>query len=339
MIAGALPDPVQPGPTRRNLDDETKNMAISVATRRRMQGLFSVTITPFDAEGAFLPSAFATILEWHIANGAKGLTIAADNGEASLLSLDDRRAMAQTAVRVAAGRVPVVMGAMGTHAFTAHDTARMVEVAAEAGVDAVLVSPAPYLGMVSRAELVKRYKDIYTAVPLPVVAYNNPRHFGASVEGDTLQALIDEIDIVGIKESSRHFLDISKGIERFGDRISIFMGCGYLIMPALAAGATGIMSTGIDLFGEDSARIVELAKSAWTPATRRLHLKIARAYTFLLETGTPPAALKATLNLLGLPAGVPKPPVLPLDGTEFQQLRVLLDELGILPSGKGALAG
>ncbi len=296
----------------------------------RLKGLFSVTITPFAPDGALDLAAFAAILEWHIAQGSAGLAIAADNGEASLLTITERQAMAETAVRVSAGRVPVIMGAMGTHAFTAADTIKMLEVAAAAGVAAALVSPTPYNGTATRAEVVGRYREIYRAVPLPVIAYNNPRHFGVAIEGDTLQQLIDEIDLVGIKESSRHFLDISKGIERFGDRISIFMGCGYLLMPGLALGAAGVLSTGVDLFGAESARIVELAATPTAPAARCLHLKIARAYIFLLETGTPPAALKALLNLLGLPAGIPRQPVHPLAGEDMERLRALFTELGVL---------
>ena len=226
----------------------------------RFEGVFSVTVTPFGSDGALDLPAFAAILHWHIAQGSTGLAVAADNGEASLLTITERQAMAETAVRVAAGRVPIVMGAMGTHAFTATDTIKMVEVAAAAGVDAVLVSPTPYIGAATRAELVGRYREVHRAVPLPMIAYNNPRHFGVAIEGDTLQHLIDEVHLVGIKESSRHFLDISQGIARFGDRLSILMGCGYLVMPGLALGAKGVLSTGVDLFGRESARMVELAR-------------------------------------------------------------------------------
>ena len=301
-----------------------------MTSTRRLGGLFSVTVTPFGPDGALDLPAFATILEWHIAQGSAGLAIAADNGEASLLTVTERQALAETAVRVSAGRVPVIMGAMGTHAFTAADTIKMVEVAAAAGVDAVLVAPAPYIGTSTRAEVVGRYREIYQAVELPVIAYNNPRHFGVAVEGDTLQQLMDEIDLVGIKESSRQFLDVSQGIARFGDRISIFMGCGYLLVPGLALGAAGVLSTGVDLFGRDGARIVELARGPACAESRRLHLNVARAYTFLLETGTPPAALKALLNLLGLPAGIPRLPAHPLAEAELEQLRALFTELGVL---------
>lgn len=303
----------------------------SHSLRSRLHGLFSVTATPFDAAGNFDPEAFETLLNWHLAQGACGLTIAADNGEASLLSFEDRRQMAEVAVRVAAGRVPVVMGAIGTHAFTATETARLVEIAALAGADAVLVGPAPYLHGGTRSEVVRRLKEIHHSVPLPIIGYNNPRHFGVPIEGETLQALVDEIDIVGIKQSSRHFLDVSNEIDRFGDRVAMFMGCGYLIMPGLAMGAAGVMSTGIDLMGPQCGRIVDMARSAWTDDTRRLHLNIGRTYTFLLETATPPAALKAALNLIGLPVGDPRPPTEPLGQADLERLKVLLKEIDVKP--------
>lgn len=289
----------------------------------KVRGYCPVTATPFDEVGGFLPDAFAQLLRWHIGNGA-------DNGEASLLTPQDRRQMAEIAVREAAGEIPVVMGAIGSHAFTADDTAAMVQIAADAGATAALIGPAPYLGQSSDAEVIERFAAIHKAVPLPVVAYNNPRHFGVGIEGDRLAALADAVDLIGVKQSSRHFLDISESIERFGQRLCIFMGCGYLMMPGLAAGAAGIMSTGIDFLGKDAARVIPMAKAAWTNETRAMHLSISRAYMLLLETGTAPSALKAALNAIGLPGGYPRRPVLPLQGAELEALVSRLRELGLL---------
>ena len=310
-----------------------------MAARLGIEGLFSVTVTPFDADGALDLGAFSTILRWHIAQGSAGLALAADNGEASLLTLTERQAMAETAVRVADGRLPVIMGTMGTHAFTAADTIKMAEVAAAAGVTALLISPAPYNGQATRAELVRRFRDIHRAVPLPVIAYNNPRHFGVGIEGDTLQQLMDEVDVAGVKQSSRDFREVSYAIERFGDRVSMMIGCAWFIMPGLSMGAAGVLSTGVDLLGGGSARLLELARGPACAERTRLHLAMSRAYSFLLETGTAPAALKALLGMLGLPSGNPRLPVLPLDAENAARLRTLFTELGVLHAGREARLG
>jgi 4-hydroxy-tetrahydrodipicolinate synthase len=52
-------------------------------------------------------------------------------------------------------------------------------------------------------------------------------------------------------------------------------------------------------------------------------------YESLMNTGTWPAALKAALNLIGLPAGVPREPVQPLTSAETEKLAALLNELGL----------
>lgn len=296
-----------------------------------LSGFFSVPVTPFSSDGSFSETAFATILEWHISNGADGLMIGADNGECSVISLEERRRMAKVAMAVAKGRVPVAMGAFSSQTLTANDTIPIVALAAEAGLAAVLVAPQPWVGTATRAEIVDRFKAIHKAVPLPMIAYNNPRHFGIAIEGDTLQALCDEVNIVGIKESSRDFLDVSRSIARFSDRLCFFMGCGYLIMPGLAAGAQGIMSTGLDLLGPRAGTVISAAKGAWTGETRKLHLQIANAYTFMLGKGTPPAAIKAALNMIGLPAGVPRLPTHPLGRDETAALQKLLVDIGALP--------
>jgi 4-hydroxy-tetrahydrodipicolinate synthase len=51
-----------------------------------------------------------------------------------------------------------------------------------------------------------------------------------------------------------------------------------------------------------------------------------------MRVGTWPSSLKAGLNLLGLPAGLPRDPLLPLEGANLDLLRSTLDELGLLPA-------
>ena len=49
-----------------------------------------------------------------------------------------------------------------------------------------------------------------------------------------------------------------------------------------------------------------------------------------MGTGTWPAALKAALNLLGQPAGVPREPVLALAGAELARVERTLQQCGVL---------
>src|SRR5690606_9601979 len=126
-----------------------------------LPGFFSVPVTPFHEDGSFSKEAFATILDWHISNGADGLMIGADNGECSVLSLRERRELSGVANAVARGRVTVAMGAFGSQGVTAGDVIRLADIAAESGSAAVLVAPQPWVGTATRAEIVDRFKAIH----------------------------------------------------------------------------------------------------------------------------------------------------------------------------------
>ncbi len=63
---------------------------------------------------------------------------------------------------------------------------------------------------------------------------------------------------------------------------------------------------------------------------RSLHYELTVLYQVLMGTGTWPSALKAALNLIGQPAGVPRDPVMPLAGADLDNLKRTLDQVGLL---------
>ncbi len=66
--------------------------------------------------------------------------------------------------------------------------------------------------------------------------------------------------------------------------------------------------------------------------TRTLHFALTRIYETLMGTGTWPSALKAALNMIGVPAGLPRDPVQPLTPEDESKLRSVLREFGVLES-------
>jgi 4-hydroxy-tetrahydrodipicolinate synthase len=239
---------------------------------------------------------------------------------------DERRQLAELAVREVAGRVPVLMGAS---AISAKQTVALAEIAAAAGVDGLLLQPQSYVLKGTTAEIVARYDAVTKAVALPIVVYDSPRRTGLALDVPTIRAIADVADVVGMKASSRDFFHTTHVIEAFADRFSIMIGPAPYIFPGLALGARGFISTGPELVGPAVARITTQASAAPTPESRRMHFVITRLYQALMETGTWPAALKAALTMLGVPAGVPRDPVQPLAGDAAQRLRNTLESLGV----------
>ncbi|MBL8836612.1 MAG: dihydrodipicolinate synthase family protein [Alphaproteobacteria bacterium] len=294
---------------------------------RAVRGNIPAVVTPFAANGDLRLDAFEAVLDWHLANGVDGICVAGDNGESWALTKEERARLCAAAVKRVAGRVPVIMGAS---AITARDSIAYAALAAEAGADAILLQPQAYVLKGSRGEIVRRYEAVAKAVSIPIVAYNSPRRTGIEMDVDTFGAVCDVAPVVAVKEASRDIFHVTKMHERFADRVAILAGPAPFILPSIAMGARGFISSGPELFGREAAAIMGLGAAAPGPETRRMQFRLNAIYTALMETGTWPSALKHAHGLLGVDAGVPREPVLPLAPEQAAKIKSVMEAIGLI---------
>ncbi len=297
-----------------------------------VEGYCPAVVTPFNEAGDIMVDCLEEVIRWHLKNGADAICLAGDNGEAWALSHQDRKILAETGVRVVDGKVPVLMGASAT---TARQTIEYAEIAAKAGIDVLMTGPQSYVMKSTIAEMVGRFEALNKAVPLPILLYNSPRRTGLNLDVKAFAAICDAVPVVGVKEASRDFFHTSHMLRLFKDRVSILIGPCIYLLPALALGAKGFIATGPEFLGPTAARLRAVAAEKPGEEFQRLHHALVRIYEFLMGHATWPAALKAGLNMLGVPAGVPHEPVQPLGPDDTVKLQALLRELALLPEGTG----
>ena len=311
-------------------------MAVKRNPRREIWGYVPAVISPFNAAGDLMIDRFAEVVQWHLDRGADGICVAGDNGEAWSLSAEDRKRLAATAVRVGGRTAHITMGVSAT---TARQTIANAAIAAEAGVDSLMITPQSYVMKASPGEILRRYKAINKAVPVPILLYNSPRRTGGVNIGlDTLAALCDALPVVGLKESARDFFHLSHVIRHFSRRISVLVGPAHYVFPGLALGAAGFLATGAEFLRDAVRRIQPLAAAQPCAEARDLHHALTTVYETLMGLGTWPSALKAGLNMIGVPAGVPREPVEPLSPRDSRKLQGVLDGLGLLTGAPKARA-
>ena len=228
-------------------------------------GNVPAVVTPFGPDGDLRLDAFEALVAWHVAQGVDGVCIAGDNGESWTLSVDERRRLALAAVRVAAGRIPVVMGASAT---TARQSIAYAEAVADTGVAALMIGPQPYVMKATTRELVQRLETVHRAVPLPMLLYNSPRRTNISLTVETMRAICDAVPVIALKEASRDFFYLTHVIHHFRDRLAVMIGPAPFILPGLQLGAAGFISSGPELLGGRAARIMALASGAMTEEAR-----------------------------------------------------------------------
>ena len=300
---------------------------MTILDRHTLSGFVPAVVTPFDTNGAIVEADFRTMVDRLIGFGATAICVAGDNGESWTLSPDERRRLTEVAVDVSAGRAPIITG---VSAPTAQASIAYAKAALAGGAAALLAMPQTYVLKATRPELLARFSTLADAVALPIVAYNSPRRAGIELGLADLDAIMEVAPIIGIKESHRDFFHLTHLIEQFADRLAIMVGPSHYILPGIALGAAGFIATGPELLGVRAGQIVDIARGAPDKDYADLHFVLTRLYEMLMGTGTWPSSFKAALNLQGLPAGIPREPVLPLAGADLERVRQTLVELDLI---------
>ncbi|GHG99208.1 5-dehydro-4-deoxyglucarate dehydratase [Streptomyces rubradiris] len=131
-----------------------------------LKGVLFFPVTPFTEDGSIDTTKLSEHLRAGIESGAGGVFAACGTGEFHALDLAEFTSVVRTAVRVAAGRVPVFAGAGGPLPL-ARQHARAAE---EAGADGLLLMP-PYLVAGPPPGLVAYVHEVVAAGSLPVIVY------------------------------------------------------------------------------------------------------------------------------------------------------------------------
>nr|WP_221374943.1 5-dehydro-4-deoxyglucarate dehydratase [Actinoplanes polyasparticus] len=157
-----------------------------------LHGLLSFPLTPFTPDDEVATGVLADHLAEQVAAGPAALFVACGTGEFTALGPEEYRTVVRTAVREAAGRLPVYAGAGGGPRMAAG----FARAAAECGADGLLLLP-PYLVSGPPAGLVRHIAYVTGATALPLVVYQRAN---AVLDPAAALALLDLSTVIGVKD-------------------------------------------------------------------------------------------------------------------------------------------
>ncbi len=291
------------------------------------RGTYSVIITPFTADGALDLPALRRFVDWQIEQGIHGLIPLGSTGEFLSLSDEELEAVAETVIRQAAGRVPVLIG---TGAEDTRQAVRLSRRAERLGADGVMIIP-PYYSTPTEDELFHHYSTISDAIGLPIMVYNNPATANVDLTPPILARLSRIPNCRYVKESTLEVTRVRDIIRLCGDRMTVFGG--ILGFESFVEGAQGWVAVASNLAPGPLARLFTLvADEERLSEARALYLQYLPLIEFVgghwYVAGT-----KALLRHMGLPVGGPRPPRLPLPAAPDARAEEIVRALGLrLPS-------
>jgi 4-hydroxy-tetrahydrodipicolinate synthase len=292
------------------------------------EGAYPAIVTPFNEDGSIDDRGFATITERFMGWGVHGLVIAGHNGEGWALQHGEREHLTRIARRVIGDRVPIVVG---IDAISSQEITKETREVLAAGADGIMVEPPYLITTATRDETIERFSEVLDGCGCPVIVYNNPRRIQINISLDIYAALVKHKHLVGIKEAYRDLAHLVMLIQQTGNDASVFVGPAPFILPGILMGAKGFISSGpLELMGAEGVELYTACRSRDLDRATALAFRATAMYPMLFGIGTWPASLKAAMNMLGLPAGLPRKPVLPLDRNATALLRSNLEKIGLL---------
>ena len=298
-----------------------------------LRGTSLPVTTPFDpVTGDIDLVAFRANLRHWLQSPVRGVLVAGTTGEGVLLDDAERAALLEAARDVVpADRVLIA----GIGAESTRGTTRQSRQSADAGADAVLVSPPAYFkGAMTPEALARHFRAVADASPVPMLVYQVPLRMSSL---DLPSGLVGELsrhpNIHGIKDSRGKLDLVGELVEATADDFEVLVGSGAHLYAALETGAAGgIVAVGL-LATDAAAEIPAAFREGRTADAGRLQERIAPVHQQIVAgMGVP--GVKAALDQIGLHGGAPRPPLLPRPEAGIDEIRRILAAADLL-SGAG----
>jgi len=286
----------------------TKKLCMSIVP---WKGVYPAVLTPFKEDDSIDFKTFALNLEAQMEAGVDGIILCGSLGEASTLTNDEKTALLLYTREQVNKRLPVIMNIAEQSTSEAVAAAKTAE---KNGADGLMLLP-PMCYRADNEETVQYFKTVAANTGLPIMIYNNPVDYRIMVTLDMFEELSKISNIKAVKESTRDISNITRMINRFGDRYKILCGVDPLAMESLCMGADGWVAGLVDAFPKETVAIYRLVKAGYYQEA----LKIYRWFLPVLELDIHPKLvqyIKLASSLTGIGTENVRPPRLPLTGKE-----------------------
>jgi 4-hydroxy-tetrahydrodipicolinate synthase len=231
------------------------------------KGVFPAVTTKFHADGSLDMDLFFKNIDFQLESGVHGIILGGTLGESSVLSQEEKISLTKETVDYVSGKVPVILniaeGATQEALFWAAK-------AKELGASGLMILP-PMRYAADAREVVAYFKAVANSTDLPIMIYNNPVDYKTLVTIDMFAELSDCSNIQAIKESTRDISNVTRMINRFGDRYQLLCGVDTLAMEELLMGAVGWVAGLVCAFPKETVTIFNLVNEGKIEEAREIY--------------------------------------------------------------------
>lgn len=276
--------------------------------------LMTAMITPMTSDGAVDYDGAARLAAYLVDDMRnEGLVVSGTTGEAPTTTDAEKKRLIEV-VRDAVGDRASVIAGVGTN-ITAH-TVELAQQAEEAGAVGILVVT-PYYSKPAQDALAAHFTTVADSTSLPMIIYDIPSRTGVAVATDTLVKLAEHPRIAAVKDAKGDLAASSQVLARTG--LAYYSGDDPMNLPLWSVGGTGAISVTAHVVGDRIRAMLEAFNAGRNAEAAELHRSMLPVNVGLFRNQAA-VLTKAALELLGLPGGGVRGPLLPASEAERRRL-------------------
>jgi 4-hydroxy-tetrahydrodipicolinate synthase len=276
--------------------------------------LITAMITPFAKDGSIDWDGVATLATHLADHGHDAIAVNGTTGEAPTTKSSEKLEIIKVVKSTVGSRVKVLSGAGDNEtSYTVEQAKR----SADAGADGLLIVT-PYYNKPPQAGIEAHFKAVASSTDLPIMMYDIPGRTGVEIESDTIVRLFDIPNIVALKDAKGNLAATSDVIARCG--IPVYSGDDILNLPFLSIGAVGFVSVCGHTVGSQLKEMLDSWFAGDTARALEIHQKLIPVFKGTFKTQGA-ILTKAAMNLMGLPGGTTRLPLVDATPAQIATLR------------------
>jgi 4-hydroxy-tetrahydrodipicolinate synthase len=276
--------------------------------------LATAMVTPFKKDLSIDWDGVSQLAAHLLSTGHDAIVVNGTTGEAPTTSDDEKDKIIKVVVEAVGSKAKVIAGAGNNE--TSHSVEQALR-AQKAGAHGLLVVT-PYYNKPPQAGIEAHFRAIADASDLPVMMYDIPGRTGIAIEPDTIVRLAEHPRIAALKDAKGDVASTSWVIKRSG--IPVYSGDDILNLPLLSVGAVGFVSVCGHTVGAQLREMLDSWFAGNSSRALEIHQKILPVFTGTFRTQGA-ILTKAALNLMGLPGGFTRLPLVDATPEQIAQLR------------------
>lgn len=281
-------------------------------------------ITPFDQQGD-LDIAGAKQLASYLVDEQKldGLVLNGTTGEAPTTTDDEKAALVRAVVDEVGDRAHIVAGAS---TYDTRHSVKLAKEAADAGAHGLLLVT-PYYSRPPQEGIEAHFTMIADSTELPCMLYDIPPRSSIPLSDASLTRLAEHDRIIAVKDATAD-LSHSQRV-RVATGLHYYCGVDALNLAAYATGQIGFVSVIAHLVGKHLVDMLDAYDSGDVARASEINDSLLPALHALQGPAQGVIAVKAALQERGLPAGVPRLPLVEADNVLLDMITENLNSIEV----------